>query len=952
MTFKLKKTELIKALITVLCSLAVAFAVVLLLPRGVASADETDTEEATCTVTWKYQVSNGEWHSFVNGTTLYTYDDGVDYIDRIRAEVKDGDDVTEVYYDSQDMHLSFAVGEESATAVANAANYTAIIDGASADIADADKKITFTIAPDVLDLHDSDFADYHGDGEPNRLWVLTDGENATALGDCMTHFNPDAEYNSEYGASVTIGMLYNSYVRYTGDEYTVELNKNYQINDNKTLNDYMSAVSVSYEAQTAAGEANKVNKITTTATITLADNWVLDNGEKTITLTKDWYIVTLHNALRTLEGDKDTTVEGWALGSEVSALDIRPEHGDYAVFTLASGDTVLSRFAVQYSGTGSSTVIKYYDVQMGQGEYVIDTTKQLDDDYYTAQLDLLEVGNYTLNVYVPAYTSTDDHEHWWWDNNDHEAAGVVFCSLSRTYGFGVACYEVNAENVSLDEADNKDITIKLLTDKVEYNAKNNNVPQAVVTFRGVELVPLDDYELTSESVKVGKASFMFVGKGNFIGSVPFDEVYEITPAVNSWQDVPSIMYWTYGNYDKQMNLITARPTYLDNNADLSFKITTDQAGETPAADVLASFTLTDGLVSDDVAESLTALPAGTYYLIAAVKGSTNYKALMHRGVPFKVFRASNRWDVTPAVVVWTEGQFKSTNLPVAKPLYGDVNIVIKDGDGKDIYNNVTGVNKLSSAKAGMYTLTAIVIGSGDYDGLEYSTVFAIHEKAGIPVWATVLIVIGALLIVALIVLVLIKKGVLRILTDKLMIDIRTQAAVDATVAAIRASKKNYEYKQQMDEVNQQREAEAKREEQKEARKARAAEQKALPVDLKIAALEEKARKAEARAEKMRERAEAIQQLANRMRETANPEQAPAPNGTEELKPEPTPAPVQEPTAAPVETPTEQAPAAPTVEGTAEEPKAETAATKKKPSTAKKPAQSKTSTAKKPSQNKK
>lgn len=879
MTFKLKKTELFKALTIVLCALAVAFTVLLLLPRGAASADEPGAE-TTYTVTWEYKISDdGEWQSFLNGKTLFTYEDDADYSGWVRAKIQNGDAAAQ-YIDSDE--LSFAVGEESVDALKNAAEYTVTIKAGGLDfIAAADKKITLKIAPRVFDLRASDFADIHSEGDTNRLWLLDDDENAMALGDRMTYFDPDAEYSSDYGANVTIGVLYNSYARYTGEEQSVVLNDNYRVNG-KTLGDYMPAIkSIKYtnSPENTVGDQDAVNKITTTAVITLTDNWVLDNGENTITLTKDWYIVTSNNALRTLEGDAHTAVEGWAYGGEIPELSIRPEHGDVAVFTLAKDDETLMRFAIRYSGKGDETVLQYYDVKAEDDTYVIDTEKPLEDDYYLEQFGLLKMGAYALNVSVPAYTSTEDHEHWW-DNAEPEATSIVYYPISLTYNFIVSRYELLAENISLNEDDDKDITIKLLNDHVEYNALDNNVPEVTVKFRGVELVYDVDYELTSTNVKVGKASFTLVGKGNFIGSVPFDDVYDIDRAVNSWKAVPSIMFWTYGNYDKQMNLINGTPTYLDNPNDISFKVTMDMDGEIPATDALASFLLTDGIVSNDVAKSLSALPVGTYYLFASVKGSTNYKPLIQRGVAFKVFPATNSWEIMPSIVVWTEGQFKSINMPVAKPLYGITNIVIKDSDGKDVYNNVTGVNKLSAAKAGTYTLTATVMGSNDYDGLVYSTVFSVHEKPGIPVWATVLIVLGSLLLVALIIFILIKTGVLRILTAKLMVNIRTQAAVDATVAAVRANKKNEEAKQYVAEFKQKEEAAAKKEERKKARRLRDAERRALPVEQKIAALEEKARKAEARAEKMRERAEAIQQRADRMRETAAPEPQPTPAPTE------------------------------------------------------------------------
>ena len=105
MTFKLKKTELIKALLAVLCMLAVAFAVLFILPRGVASADEADTE-ATYTVTWEYKASaDGEWSSFIDGKTLFTYEEGVDYIGWVHATIQVGENTKEIAADTQDMYL-------------------------------------------------------------------------------------------------------------------------------------------------------------------------------------------------------------------------------------------------------------------------------------------------------------------------------------------------------------------------------------------------------------------------------------------------------------------------------------------------------------------------------------------------------------------------------------------------------------------------------------------------------------------------------------------------------------------------------------------------------------------------------------------------------------------------------------------------------------------------------
>ncbi|MDE7405688.1 MAG: ATP synthase F0 subunit B [Clostridiales bacterium] len=902
MTFKLKKTKLFGALIAALCTLAVAFAVVLFMPRGAASADEPETEGYT--VTWEYKTSeDGQWQTFVNGRTLFTYERDEDNRDKdysalVRAKIDLGadTDAEEIYYSADGssangLYLSYAgtlykgtTDEIALTTLVNAAEYTITINGEFADgvtVADADRVITIKIAPRVFDMREIDLVDYSGGTESDRLWMLNDGSE---LIDRATYFDPDAAFNSEYGAKVTTGELYNAYVRYTGKPHTIVLNDDYEINDNAFKNYKYAIKSIEYDNGSSTGYANTVNKITTTVTITLTANWTFDDSKTAVVLTKDWYIVTINNALRTLDGDESTTVEGWMFGATAPELSLRPEHGDHAIFTLGKDNAVLGRFAVKYSGNGSNTVLEYYDVKSDDNGYVIDTDKALDDDYPTELFAELRVGAYTLNVSVPSYSADLDHEHWW-DDAVEEATSVVFYPISRTYHFTVACYEANAENVSVNEDDDKDIIIKLLTDHVEYNGLDNNVPDAVVTFRGVELVHNVDYELISSNVKVGKASFMFVGKGSFAGTVLFDDMYDIDPAVNSWKDVPSIMYWTYGNYDKNMNLINGMPTYLDNPNDLSFRITMDMMGEIPASDALASFILTDGIVSDDVEKALSALNVGTYYLFAAVKESTNYKALAPRGIAFKVFKASNVWEAAPTIDTWAEGSYKADNLPTCKPLHGTATIVITDSKNNVVYSTVTGVNKLSAAKAGTYTLTATVVGSNDYDGLVYSSVFTVHEKPGIPVWAVLVIVFGVLALLAIVVIILLKTKVLRILTEKIAVSIRTQAAVDATVASVRAAKKNDEYKRQLAEAKEKREAEALRQEKREARKAKAALEKAMPVEQKIAALEEKARKAEARAEKARVRAELMQQRVERMKEAT-------------AEPQPTPEPTEQPATAP------------------------------------------------------
>ena len=62
------------------------------------------------------------------------------------------------------------------------------------------------------------------------------------------------------------------------------------------------------------------------------------------------------------------------------------------------------------------------------------------------------------------------------------------------------------------------------------------------------------------------------------------------------------------------------------------------------------------------------------------------------------------------------------------------------------------------------------------------------DKDGLPWWAVVLIVAGALGVVAAVFFILHQKGVLQMLTGRFVIAMRARATVDATIAAVRANK--------------------------------------------------------------------------------------------------------------------------------------------------------------------
>lgn len=228
-------------------------------------------------------------------------------------------------------------------------------------------------------------------------------------------------------------------------------------------------------------------------------------------------------------------------------------------------------------------------------------------------------------------------------------------------------------------------------------------------------------------------------------------------------------------------------------------------------------------------------------------------------VKFDITKALNDWIEAPDIVRWIEGRFdEEENGFIGAAKFGSISYVITDTNDNVIFDLSQGIDNRAAMKAGTYILKATVAGNDNYSGLSEAFTIRILEKVGLPWWATLLITLGALLVAAAIVLILWKKGVFQILTEKIVVAIRTRASVDATIAAVRAAKREDDAKKSV--------AAAEAKERAEARKAAAKAEKEKPAEERAAAMEAKARAQAERAEKMRLRAEALQARAARLRD--------------------------------------------------------------------------------------
>lgn len=128
---------------------------------------------------------------------------------------------------------------------------------------------------------------------------------------------------------------------------------------------------------------------------------------------------------------------------------------------------------------------------------------------------------------------------------------------------------------------------------------------------------------------------------------------------------------------------------------------------------------------------------------------------------------------------------------------------------------------------------------------------------GLVWWGVIVVVIGCLLVVAVVIFILWKRGVIQFLTGKAALAMRTRASIDATIASVRAAKRMEEGRKTVEE--------AKRRERIEALRKKAQEMRDLSPEERAGRLEARAQEEAEKAEQSRIRSERMQARADRMR---------------------------------------------------------------------------------------
>ena len=675
---------------------------------------------------------------------------------------------------------------------------------------------------------DWNFTDEHG----QDLWLVHYNDGVTDKTVNLTGGESIGNYlvNNGNGIEVAVGSgAQKIFTPFRGEGVTLSLrlNPDYTTASGKLGDLYKLDEAVYNSNATLAG--NAAETVTATASVRVTPR----SGGDAIFIEKQWSIATLCN---TLTGVSDDYITNRVYAQAANYNLLAPRLGDIVVYDISANGGSVRTVAVKTEPNGTKT---YYqaggsaDSGFSVGDEAFDAAlvqAAADENvdlinYIIRRLDALmpnEVDNtdaYTLTVAAMPVT----------------VDGVYYAQSSVSFPFSVAPQQLGNDGDEEINVEFGDYFTYNILPSVSYDKDGKWLDDIGFTLKlnGIELVKGTDYTISSDNNDIGNRNLMISGTGNVSGYHTILNAIRVTPAKNDWEVLPNVISWMYGTYSAENNVISARPVFLDNPEDVKFRIVARvKDGDTIRDEVIDALSdihyyvyndsegrpTTNWNMTDDVIATLKKLNAGNYRLYASVYGSTvtdsekdrNYQPLEEKSVDFTVFKGANSWEAgaEPTILGWTAGKLATTDgLINAKPVLLDegeetILMIYRLGENgkKDtlIYSNVHGVdassgvdlsdiNLLKGLKAGRYYLSAEVKETANYTGLKTTVLFDVVPN-NLPVWAVILIVVGSLGVVAVVFIILHQKGILQMLTGKVILSMRTRANVDATLAAIRAAK--------------------------------------------------------------------------------------------------------------------------------------------------------------------
>ncbi len=405
---------------------------------------------------WEYETASLGWQPIAADSSFLF--DGAGKRAKVRAKFAaaandTGSEISEGYYYLYGVDGSFVIkkGGETVNALKDAGAYSFEIDGtAFTEYAFENNSAAFEIKPVEIELNNED--DFY--------WTLADFNSALRDGYI------DADYKYYSGAADGRTFVKRSIVRNRGQQITVEIHGARSVD---TLGEAAGLYDITYIDGCTAETAGAY---TATAKLTLknSDNYkfiktgeidadrhmtAVINEDGTVTVTKEWYVATIDNGLKSQNGASygdDWDITGWTFGEYETQYAPRLEHGDEGVkdgvYPFGQDDNKVT-FELYRSNeeTGKRELIGEIFNRYAFGEYI--------NEYVPA-------GSYVLKVIVAEYSVEGAHEHWWnGEQHSESSSGIYFEAFDNEFVFDVE----KAELTFVNESGIKDKTFNYVYNK-------------------------------------------------------------------------------------------------------------------------------------------------------------------------------------------------------------------------------------------------------------------------------------------------------------------------------------------------------------------------------------------------------------------------------------------------------------------------------------------------------
>ncbi|MCH5160742.1 MAG: hypothetical protein J1G04_01810 [Clostridiales bacterium] len=269
--------------------------------------------------------------------------------------------------------------------------------------------------------------------------------------------------------------------------------------------------------------------------------------------------------------------------------------------------------------------------------------------------------------------------------------------------------------------------------------------------------PITDVSIVRSKLKaLGAAQYKLVAE--VTGTADYSALslsiyFSVAQVDNGWTQTPFMTGWAYKGFDVKTNFQNGKAERNTEGKKVEYILykgtgTTEQLWDDHFTDITA-LTGEDGKTT--YADKFTALPVGTYTLVAELEGTNDY-ADLRLSMVFNVTIAENNWNPAPVLVGWQYNNFQTdnNNFRAAGAVFNedkdkkityvltkgiktsDTSMAVENSTWTleiDEYGKLTAttVDTLNELHAGAYTLTVSLTGTTNYSGLSVNILLNITQ---------------------------------------------------------------------------------------------------------------------------------------------------------------------------------------------------------------------------------